>query len=131
MELSVEDALRAGRPETRMPPGLHDAIMNEVRFGGRRAPRSSVNGHLFFLLRWISVPALAAIALATFWFLHGNSNRRDLQPGSPLAMGSVLILGDAATRTFPPAVISPLTEELQRVNLDFEKTARHLLASLP
>ena len=130
-ELSVEDALRASRPETSMPAGLHDAIMDQVRAAGPKSPHPHASRAWLFLLRWLSAPAFAAVALGAFLLLHSPPNRHDPLAVSPLAMGPALTLGDEATRTLPPAVIAPLSEELQRVNLDLENTAQHLLASLP
>ena len=40
-------------------------------------------------------------------------------------------MGDQMVRTMPSAVVAPLSDELERLNRDLDKTAKFLLASLP
>jgi|SRR4051794_8134972 hypothetical protein len=125
---SLEQVLKASRPGIKMPTGLHDAIMDEVRSAVSGAAQRTVHRPGLVLFRWISAPALAAVALGAFLLLRPDHN----QSGpSPMPIRSALSPGDDAARTLPSAVIAPLSDELAKVNLDLENTAHHLLASLP
>ncbi len=47
------------------------------------------------------------------------------------AATTALEMGGQAARAAPAAVVTPLAEELARVNRDLDSTAQFLLASLP
>ena len=47
------------------------------------------------------------------------------------AAQSALEMGGQMARAMPAAMVSPLTDELNRVNRDLTNTANFLLASLP
>ena len=84
------------------------------------------------LLRWATVPALAAIALlGVWWALH--TPVRPSAPDTPslAAATSAFELSGQLARTVPAAVVAPLSGELERLNLDLANTAQFLLASLP
>jgi hypothetical protein len=134
---ALDHALLNSRPEIRMPSGLHSAIMDEIRASRivQRPPQRDRSSWLM-ALRWLPASAVASLALlALWWTVHHGSSVPSPQP-SPnqdpvLALGSALNIGYYAPRTLTPAVVAPLSDELGRVNLDLENTARFLIASLP
>jgi len=133
---SLDTTLRSGRPESKPPPGLRSAILDEVR-AHRNGSRQRAEGRPWSLgLRWLPAPAFAALTLLTVWWAVHRPSLPAVHPAhsnpTPLiAVGAALHVGEDTTRTLPPAVVAPLADELGRVNLDLENTARFLLASLP
>jgi hypothetical protein len=125
---ALHRALTQSVPIIETPAFLHDSIMQAIQAADRQAPaqRSPV------LLRWAPVPALALVMLlAVWWALRSplQPAHRDAQPLAA-ATAALEVSGEMA-RTVPSAVVAPLSEELERLNLDLNNTARFLLASLP
>jgi len=84
------------------------------------------------VLRWVPVPVFAVmLVLVAVWVLQ-SPVRTPVQNAQPLAAAaSALQLGDQMVRTMPTVVVAPLSDELERLNRDLDKTAQFLLASLP
>lgn len=119
----MDSALRE-RPATQAPSDLHDSVMQAVRGverSGRSAPRS-INW-----VGWLPAPALALCAIcAWLWLSHRQAETRSLP-----SLSSAFESGEQMAKTFPAELVDPLQEELRRVNLDLDDTARFLVASVP
>jgi hypothetical protein len=122
----------APRPRD-VPPGLHAAILRNVRAAARPARPAGARGSL---LRWLPAPALAGLALAALWWTLQRpaalTQTRPLGAEAPLAAGlAALEWGDAITRRMPEELLAPLAEELSRIEHDLNRSAELLLASVP
>jgi hypothetical protein len=129
---TLDRTLRNQPPRSEAAPDLHATIMNAVR--ASRASTPARRSPLF--VRWLPAPAFAVLALSGLWWaLHRPPDVAVHTPRHDhtglLAIGAAMEAGDNATRTLPPAVVAPLSDELGRVNLDLENTAKFLLTSLP
>lgn len=126
--LALDRALKETAPRAEAPDSLHQSIMKAVRAANRpaAAPRQPS------VVRWVPVPVFAVmLVLVAVWVLQ-SPVRTPVQNAQPLAAAaSVLQLGDQMVRTMPTAVVAPLSDELERLNRDLDKTAQFLLASLP
>jgi hypothetical protein len=131
---------RALRTEPRnvVPPSsLHRDIMRSVR-EARAKEMSEVNPSRGWSA-WRLAPASAIAACVTVAWLvaqhHGSGPVS--KPGNHATLESLAVaqsaleMGGQITRTIPDAMVSPLTDELERVNQDLTSTANFLLASLP
>jgi hypothetical protein len=89
---------------------------------------------------WRLAPASAIVAacVAVVWLVaqhHGSGPVS--KPGNHATLESLAVaqsaleMGGQITRTIPDAMMSPLTDEWERVNRDLTSTANFLLASLP
>lgn len=128
--LNLETALKTSRPVVEAPPFIHDCIMQavEAAIPGAPVPRKIP------LVRWLPAPGLAILLLVGWWFLH------HLIPGpspaiaasqSLAVVATALEAGNEMTRSLPVAVVTPLSEELDRVSLDLDHTTQFLLANVP
>jgi hypothetical protein len=126
--MALDRALKETAPKTEAPASLHSSIMQAVRAANRpaAAPRPMA------VLRWVPVPVFAVVlVLVALWVLQ-SPVRPPVQTAQPLAAATTALhLGDQVVRTIPSAVVAPLSDELQRLNRDLDKTAQFLLASLP
>ncbi len=126
--LALDRALKETAPRAEAPASLHQSIMQAVRAANRpaAAPRQPS------MLRWVPVPAFAVIlVLVAVWVLQ-SPVRPPAQTAQPLAAATTALhLGNQVVRTMPTAVVAPLSDELERLNRDLDKTAQFLLASLP
>jgi hypothetical protein len=126
----LDSALRASRPAPEAPAFLHDSIMHAVEAASRPAPAPL----RLPLLRWLPAPALALLLVAGWALLH----RPAPQPQQAAAASRSLALvatavevGNQMPRALPVAVVSPLSDELERVGLDVDHTTQFLLANVP
>ena len=126
--VALDRALTETAPKAEAPVGLHGSIMQSVRAAQRptTAPRQPN------LLRWLPAPALALILLvAAFLAMHRPARTAEQDAQSLTAATSALHFGNQMVQTMPSAMVAPLSDELNRLNLDLDKTAQFLLASLP
>ena len=126
--LALDRALKEAAPRAEAPGSLHQSIMQAVRAANRpaAAPRQPS------MLRWVPVPVFAVmLVLGVLWVLQ-SPVRPPAQTAQPLAAATTALnLGNQMVRTMPSAVVAPLSDELERLNRDLDKTAQFLLASLP
>jgi hypothetical protein len=84
------------------------------------------------LRRWLPASALAALAA---WCVFREGPVASTHPVSQrdgLAPAAVALeLGQQVTQRMPAEMVAPLSEEWQRLNLDFDRAQEFLLASLP
>lgn len=124
----LEQALRTSRPEETASPFFAASIMRAVKESGKPAGRASVwHG----TLRVSGALGTALIALAFAIWLTGTRPDRPETPDVMASAGSALQLEDTVTHTLPLATVTPLNEEISRLNLDLTNTAHYLLANVP
>jgi hypothetical protein len=117
--LEVDRRLRAERPAGEAPPFLHGSIMAAV--AGATAPAA----HRQPRSLWWRTVGVAAVLVACC-FLAGKHFMGLVR--SPASSGPNLQQQVAA---LPATVLSPLSTELEKLNLDLEQTTSFLLASVP
>lgn len=125
---SLEHALRESRPEETTPPFLTGSIMRAVKESGRPAEKART---------WIAalrVSGALGAGLVVLAFAMWLTGARPIRPETPNVMASAssaLQLGDTVTHALPLATVTPLNDELSRLDLDLTNTARFLLANVP
>ena len=122
---ALDAELRATAPRAQAPTSLHRSIMRAVRAADRP---STSTGRLAFL-RWMAMPAGAALALLVAW--HSLQQSQTQEKPSLSAAASALEVGGQMARAVPSAVVAPLSQELQGLNQDLDNAAQYLLASMP
>ena len=125
--MALDRALKETAPRAEAPASLHQSIMQAVR-----ASRPAAAPRQPSMLRWVPVPVFAVmLVLGVIWVLQ-SPVRPPAQTAQPLAAATTALhLGNQMVRTMPSAVVAPLSDELERLNQDLDKTAQFLLASLP
>lgn len=132
----VESRLRETRELHPPPADLHDAIMNAVRDHDLKSPvvDRRVSAGFSQWLKWIAATASAAACLfVAFMLMHQHDSQQNLSPGSvgmAVAAAETPALRDDVTASLP-AALSPLSDELTRVQTDLDRTKAFLLSSLP
>ena len=129
---SMERALRNCSPRASAPPpGFHHAIMRAVR--GAARPAAPV--HAPALRHWLPASALAVLMLIAAWSVvrqGGMSSTPSASAHDGLApAAAALELCQQVTQRMPAEMVAPLSEEWQRLNVDFDRAQQFLLASLP
>jgi hypothetical protein len=120
--------LKRTAPKPKGPASLHRSIMQSVRASDRPAAAWREPG----ILRWAPVPVFALIAILGVWWVLQSAVEQPAQNTQSLAaVTTALEMGGQVARTVPTAVVSPLSDELERLNRDLDSTAQFLLASLP
>jgi hypothetical protein len=125
---ALDRALKHTVPSPEPPPSLHRSIMEAVRAANRLAPARRE----LAVLRWLTAPALAVVVLLGIWWATRGPVTPPVQDKPSLVVATTALdLGGEMARAVPSAVISPLANELERLNRDLNDTAEFLLASLP
>jgi hypothetical protein len=129
----LDQSLKKARPQTAVPAELHESIMRQVC--AVRRPVTPARSP-WPRWRWLAAPALAALALTAVWWTLNRPTSltppRFVGVGPPLASGmAALEWGEALTRRVPEEVLSPLSEEMTRLEQDLNRSAEFLMASLP
>ena len=130
----MERQLQETRDLGSTPSDLHDSIMHAVRMQGEGTvvlpPRRR---EAFAWLKWVALPGSALILLLGFLVIRQNHSA--LAPSSQVSTGlfapaQALQLSENLTATLPSA-LTPLSEELARVQKDVDSTTEFLVSSLP
>jgi len=125
---ALDRALRQERPEPQTPPGMHRSIMRAVRV----AQRPEAAPHELAVLRWVAATVVAALVVMAVWPGLRGPRRPPAQGRQSLAAATTALeLSSQLAQTVPPAVVAPLSDELERLNRDLDNTAQFILASLP
>ena len=128
--LRLASALKSSRPTAQAPASLHSSIMHAVEAANRPSPAPRrLPTH-----RWLPAPALCILLLAGWWVLRRPSpeSPRGVADSQSLAIvATALETSDAMRSSLPAAVVTPLSDELERVSLDLDHTGRFLLANIP
>ena len=126
--MALDRALKETAPRAEAPASLHRSIMQAVRAANCPAAAQRQPN----VLRWVPVPVFAAMVLLLVLWVLQSPVRTPVRNAQPLAAAtSALKLGDQMVRSMPSAMVAPLSDELDRLNRDLDKTAQFLLASLP
>ena len=125
---ALDRALKQTVPRPETPPSLHRSIMQAVRAANRPAPAPRE----LAVLRWLPVPALAVLVLLAVWWVARGPVKPPVHDTQSLAAATTALdLGGQMAQAVPSAVVTPLSNELERLNRDLNNTAQFLLASLP
>lgn len=129
---AVDQTLTKTRPEPTAPASLHASIMRAVH----SAESSEHPGWQNFWPRLIPASALALLILLSIFGVHRFSHPAAVI--SPVAETSSLAIASSAletggnlVRAMPGAALSPLSDEMVRLNRDLTNAQNYLLASLP
>lgn len=126
---ALDGALKQTAPRSQAPPSLHGSIMRAVR--AAEHPGAEARRGLTFL-RWLPVPVVALLALLVVWHVARGPVRVPVQDTQSLTVATTALeMGGQMARAVPSAVVSPLAEELEKVNRDLDSTAQFILANLP
>ena len=147
---AVARALKSQLPRPKASAPFHATIMRAVRAAGRAPAAENRPGWP----RWIAVSSIVLLVLSgVFWGVHFSSNpgsaagggdsqtsaaviaRRyrggDADAPTLADAGSALELGGLLVRGTPATALSPLRDEMGKLDRDLATTERFLLASLP
>jgi hypothetical protein len=125
---AVDEALRTSPPEMKTPVGLHSSIMHAIHSETEELRQPQI----IPWLRWLAAPAVTALVLAGFWLVIRPTGDPKSPAFVPLAAASTALeLPHQIARTVPAGVLAPLSEEMDRVNQDLDRTKQFLIASLP
>jgi negative regulator of sigma E activity len=126
--VAIGDTLRRSKPVLKTPAGLHSSIMNAVRSEAEE-PRQA---QIIPWLRWLAAPAATALVLAGVWLLIRPERGPESAPPTSLAAATTALeLPHTIARDVPAQVLAPLSDEMDRVNRDLDRTREFLIASLP
>ena len=126
---ALDRALRRTAPRPHGPPSLHSSIMRAVRQAARPAVKT---WRAWAFLRWVPAPVVGALGLMIVLSAARGPARPTVQATQSLAVATTALkAGGEMARAVPSAVVSPLTDELTKLNRDLDNTAQFLLASLP
>lgn len=143
---ALDSALRRATPKVEIPVSLHGSIMQAVDRGVTCASRVSDplskggDARWSFRLRlfrgirigWLPVSAsIVAALLALGLFLHYRPGQPRLNTHSLAEISTTLTASQEIVDALPSATVGPLSQELENVNEDLDRTADFLLATLP
>ena len=132
---ALESALRGSPPGTEFPPELHDSIMNAVRTA-HRAENIEISGIGLFQriiqVRWLPVTGFAGLILLGVWLSIHNHSAATTQNAQPLAeISNAFATSQELMNSLPSVTVGPLSDELDKMNRDLDRTAEFLIAALP
>jgi len=132
---ALEMMLRKSPRRTAVPGALHDSIMRAV-YAADREERILVSGFARFrgILqnRWIPVSGFAGIILLGLLLtLHNRSETRNRNSQALTQISAAFSASQAVVHALPSVTVGPLSDELDKMNQDLDRTAEFLLATLP
>jgi hypothetical protein len=125
---ALDTALRESAPKTELPTTLHASILRAVHAIDREQRcRDTGLARFQHLIRtgWMPVTGFAALVLLSLSLSLYNRPEPTVNPESLTQMSREVV--DA----LPSVSVRPLSEELDKVNQDLDRTAEFLLATLP
>jgi hypothetical protein len=130
----LETALRSALPRTEFPPKLHDSIMDAVH--AIRAERTSVSGIEIFRrlikVSWIPVTGFAGlVVLGALLTIHNRPRTTIENPQAISEISDAFATSQKLVDSLPSVAVGPLSDELDKVNRDLDRTAEFLIATLP
>lgn len=142
----LQALLRGSRARMEVPAGLHQGIMHAVEKAEAEAPQgtrirafawrqfgpNAIKGLRPIRIGWAPASALIGFALVGIWFVLQHGPEQPTQGTQPLPeISTAFTAGQEIVESFPSATVGPLSEELENVNRDVDRTAEFLLATLP
>jgi hypothetical protein len=133
---SLEAALRGSPPKSEFPPALHNSIMRAIQ-ATHREERSQAFVFAIFQrfanIRWLPITGFAALALLGSWLaLHHSSAKPPISSAQSFPeISSAFATSQELMDSLPSVTVGPLSDELDKVNHDLDRTAEFLLATLP
>jgi hypothetical protein len=132
---ALKSELRDSPPRTEFPPELHDSIMNAVH-AANRAERIEISGVGLFQriiqVRWLPVTGFAGLVLLGVWLsIHNHSTATKQNPPLLVEISNAFATSQELMDSLPSVTVGPLSDELDKVNRDLDRTAEFLLATLP
>ena len=129
---AVDQSLASTRPTPAAPPALHESIMRAVR----SAKYAEDSARQQFWPGLIPASALTFLILLSVFgvqrFARPPAAVLPAPAASPLAVAhAALASGGDWIQAVPAAALSPLSEEMTRLNRDLTNAQNYLLASLP
>ncbi len=126
---ALDRALKQTVPRPEAPPSLHSSIMSAVRAAECRAVES---GRERTVLRWLPWSIAAVAVVIALGYVSHDPEHLPARDAQSLAVATTALeMGGRVARAAPAAVVTPLADELAKVNRDLNSTAQFLLASLP
>ena len=131
---ALESALRDSTPRSEFPPDLHGSIMNAVH--ATQAERNSVSVseifQSFLKARWIPVTGFVGLVLLGVLLTIYNRQAPTIQNPQPFVeISNAFATSQELVDSLPSVAVGPLSEELDKVNRDLDRTAEFLIATLP
>jgi hypothetical protein len=130
----LESALRESAPKSEFPPELHDSIINAVHTAHRAKSIEVLGIGMLqpFIKSWLPVTGFAGLVLLGVLLSIHNHPVAAIQNPQPLAeMSRAFATTQEFVDSLPSVAVGPLSDELDKVNLDLDRTAEFLLATLP
>jgi hypothetical protein len=132
---ALESALRGSAPKLEFPPELHDSIMYAVHATDRtERTKVSAMGLLQRLIKvgWFPISGFAGLVLFAVLLLIHNRPVATTHDPQPLAeISKAFTTGQEFVDALPSVTVGPLSDELEKVNRDLDRTAEFLIATLP
>lgn len=132
---ALESALRNSKPTTEIPAALHNSIMSAVQAVCREEDARLGQTWIirrFASARWLPIAGLASLALVSLWL--AVSHRSDRMTSNTQSLPEISTAFSASREVvdaLPSATVGPLSDELDNVGRDLDRTAEFLLATLP
>lgn len=130
----LESALRDSAPGSEFPPQLHGSIMNAVH-AAHRAESTEVSGIGMlqrFIKSWLPVTGFAGLVLlGVLLSIHNHPVATVQNPQALAEMSRAYATTQEFVDALPSVAVGPLSDELDKVNRDLDRTAEFLLATLP
>ena len=130
--IALNHALKSQLPMPEDYPLLHDSIMRAVRTSmhARAAEKQPA------WPRWVPVSSLGLLVLlgvlmAIQFFPTTNMKVQHENSQTFAAAGSAIVLGSSLVREAPAVAMSPLSDEMQKLDRNLVDAKKFLLASLP
>jgi hypothetical protein len=131
---ALDTALSKSAPRTEFPTTLHASIIRAVR-AVERKERTRVSGlgsfQRFIRISWMPVTGLAALVLLSVLLALYNRPKPTVSPESLTQISAAFSASQDVVDALPSVTVGPLSEELDKVNQDLDRTAEFLLATLP
>ena len=129
---SLEFALRDSAPVAEFPSGLHDSIMRAVK-NARCKEGSAISGfdvmRRFVQVRWLPITGLNALVIVGIWLIVQNRTEHVVSPLPEIS--TAFTASQKVVDALPSVTVGALSDELDKVNQDLNRTADFLLATLP
>jgi hypothetical protein len=131
----LETVLRGSPPRSEFPSELHDSIMNAVHTAQRAESTSASVIEMFqsFLKpRWLPITGFAGLILLGVLLTIHHRTATTIQNPQPLSeISNAFATSQELVDSLPSVAVGPLSDELDKVNRDLDRTAKFLIATLP